>query len=242
MSDWEDAEHDMFFPSVERQWPSALSSFQTATGESSAILTKDCVFCYFTKPLSEVVESDCASNHAICHECIRMHCAYCIEALRNMPLFRCLNSAHSIQLDSKKEEILGKELMKEWEECREAIHNPDQLYCSTSNCWKPLALSDDEPDSTTNCWKCGLDTCISCKKPAHPGKACGADDDEEQATIEMAKEQGWMRCFRCRALVERSDGCNHIEYSCGVMFCILCGKSQEHCGCRTDDDEFALGI
>ncbi|RAL66785.1 hypothetical protein DID88_007568 [Monilinia fructigena] len=39
----------------------------------------------------------------------------------------------------------------------------------------------------------------------------------------MAKSAGWRRCYKCRTLVELSQGCSHITCRCKAQFCYICG-------------------
>ena len=59
-------------------------------------------------------------------------------------------------------------------------------------------------------------------------------DREGQRKSEQWIEATTMRCTGCRAPVERSLGCNHIECTrCGHHFCFACGDvwASEHYGC-----------
>ncbi|KAJ2970974.1 hypothetical protein NUW58_g9543 [Xylaria curta] len=47
----------------------------------------------------------------------------------------------------------------------------------------------------------------------------------------MAKEPGWARCFNCQAMVELTEGFNHINCPCGAQFCIICGSKRQICDC-----------
>eukprot|EP00741_Cyanophora_paradoxa_P017154 tig00020960_g16566.t1 len=45
----------------------------------------------------------------------------------------------------------------------------------------------------------------------------------ERALLELERRGAMRRCRRCRAMVERSSGCNHMTCRCGYQFCYLCG-------------------
>jgi hypothetical protein len=51
-----------------------------------------------------------------------------------------------------------------------------------------------------------------------------ARDPEDLAVLRLSDERGWRRCPECKAMVELSDGCNHISCVCGAHFCYDCGK------------------
>ena len=194
--------------------------------------TKECAYCCEVIPVGEIIETNCSNKHGICHDCIRTLHRSWIDNL-TVQHVRCCNEKVMIPPEEL-HDILGSDLSQDWFEHFTATANPEQVYCSNSECLWPLSSSAkyQNANGTTKCRKCCCDTCTLCKKPAHRGRACGNDDDEEERmTIEMANERGWKRCFRCRNFCERKDGCMHLRCTCGAMFHYLCGKSIYHCKC-----------
>jgi len=47
---------------------------------------------------------------------------------------------------------------------------------------------------------------------------------EDQLAIELAKAKQWRRCPGCHAIVELTQGCNHIKCLCKKEFCFKCGS------------------
>lgn len=41
--------------------------------------------------------------------------------------------------------------------------------------------------------------------------------------LKMGEKSGWRRCYKCRNLVELSQGCSHITCRCKAQFCYICG-------------------
>jgi hypothetical protein len=39
----------------------------------------------------------------------------------------------------------------------------------------------------------------------------------------MGEKSGWRRCYKCRTLVELTQGCSHITCRCKAQFCYICG-------------------
>ncbi len=39
----------------------------------------------------------------------------------------------------------------------------------------------------------------------------------------LSEAKRWKRCPSCRAMIERTWGCNHIRCRCGIHFCYDCG-------------------
>lgn len=84
----------------------------------------------------------------------------------------------------------------------------DRTYCSNVRCGKfilPTKITGDRAE----CPVCFTETCAACKAAFHEGDDCPADP-ALQATISLAQEQGWQRCYACRAMVELDYGCNHM--------------------------------
>lgn len=96
----------------------------------------------------------------------------------------------------------------------DAFHNAeleysstDRVYCADSGCGRFIHVKDGV-DDRASCGKCGNETCVHCKREAHDGD-CLADETLQQF-LEFAAEQNWQRCFGCKRVVERPEGCNHM--------------------------------
>jgi hypothetical protein len=62
-----------------------------------------------------------------------------------------------------------------------------------------------------------------CRRVAHrPGQDC-PDDWELDEVLRLGDRSGWRRCFKCRTLVELSQGCTHMTCRCKAQFCYICG-------------------
>lgn len=84
----------------------------------------------------------------------------------------------------------------------------DRTYCSNVGC----AIFIDPTNimgSKANCPLCSTETCTACKATFHANTDCPADP-ALQATLAVANEQGWQRCYSCRTMVELDHGCNHM--------------------------------
>lgn len=83
-------------------------------------------------------------------------------------------------------------------------HNP--VYCY--GC-KQYIDESQRKNSLASCPSCpSMRTCVECKKAAHAGEC--SEDPNEKKLQERAREEGWKICPRCRTIVEKADGCNHI--------------------------------
>lgn len=62
-----------------------------------------------------------------------------------------------------------------------------------------------------------------CKREAHGvGKDCPEDWELEQV-LKIGEKSGWRRCYKCRTLVELTQGCTHVTCRCKAQFCYVCG-------------------
>jgi len=84
---------------------------------------------------------------------------------------------------------------------------------------------------TDCCWRCTEKICILCGQTSHgEGNEGKCESMHESKIIAMAKEnKKWTRCTKCRYVLERIDGCDHMTCKCGAQFCFKCG-SMPHCG------------
>lgn len=92
----------------------------------------------------------------------------------------------------------------------------ERRYCPAMKCGKWIPLEKLEGQSTAQlCPYCGTAICPGCKDKAHaPGK-CSFDPGLTEF-LELARTQGWQRCFHCGAMVELNEGCPRITCRCGA--------------------------
>jgi hypothetical protein len=70
--------------------------------------------------------------------------------------------------------------------------------------------------------------------------ACPNDADT-QALLQAARIAGWARCYRCRMMVELTQGCYHMTCRCRAEFCYLCAAHWKTCPCpQWDEDRLLL--
>lgn len=85
------------------------------------------------------------------------------------------------------------------------INDSSRTYCSRATCSKYIPPTSVRMNVGI-CSSCNTRTCVLCKKQAHSGEC----PDGTEEVLELARERGWQRCFRCRSVVELTVGCNHI--------------------------------
>ena len=88
-------------------------------------------------------------------------------------------------------------------------------------------INTQDASNTSRCWRCSEEICIRCGASAHHDSNCA---DAHEATLDgVATSEGWVRCTKCRLLIERVNGCDHMTCRCGAEFCFQCG-TMPHCG------------
>jgi hypothetical protein len=101
-----------------------------------------------------------------------------------------------------------------------------RIFCPNTSCGEfipPRNKIDPKHPFDAVCRKCRTRVCIMCKRDAHPiGQDCPADW-ELDAVLKMGEKSGWRRCYKCRTLVELTQGCTHMTCRCKAQFCYICG-------------------
>ncbi|KAI4861083.1 hypothetical protein F4820DRAFT_82213 [Hypoxylon rubiginosum] len=101
------------------------------------------------------------------------------------------------------------------------LRTPNPLYCSNRACGVFLPPTQYQGPDIAACRACRSTTCRMCRNPTHAG-ICPQDVGMQQA-VALAAQNGWKPCPRCRNMVERIYGCNHMTCRCGGEFCYVCG-------------------
>jgi hypothetical protein len=101
-----------------------------------------------------------------------------------------------------------------------------RIFCPNAACGEFIpkrAKIDPKHPFEVVCRKCRTRACSICKGAAHAvGQDCPSDW-ELDAVLQMGENAGWRRCYKCRNLVELTQGCSHITCRCKAQFCYICG-------------------
>ncbi|KAF9788557.1 hypothetical protein BJ322DRAFT_1049631 [Thelephora terrestris] len=127
--------------------------------------------------------------------------------------------------------ILDEDSMSIWHH-RKLLDSLPRQYCPNPKCSVLVMIDEDTEDTRAQCPACFQWVCVSCKAMWHKDITCEqyqtlpADErtPEDQLAIELAKAQQWRRCPGCHAIVELTQGCNHITCICKKEFCFKCGS------------------
>jgi hypothetical protein len=97
-------------------------------------------------------------------------------------------------------------------------------YCTTADCKQVYRRGM----GAHTCPSCFANICTACSKEAHEGMTCEEREvldnpaEQERRNDEWALSAGAKRCPTCRILVQKTEGCNHMECPCGTHFCWIC--------------------
>lgn len=129
--------------------------------------------------------------------------------------------------------MLTTDILSRYKEVEAEFSANRPLYCSRKTCSEFIPDECDlGEDEAGECPKCRTVTCKRCRQGLNDhGKwypsdyrECPAEEAELTALYNLGNEKRWKQCPTCMNMVERIDGCNHMDCICGVEFCYLCGK------------------
>jgi hypothetical protein len=151
------------------------------------------------------------------YKIVRLGCKhiYCTECLKRLFLLSVKDEAlfpprccrQEIPLERVAAALLPEE-MESFQAAKIEYSVKDRTYCSNSDCARFIPPSQIVADRAT-CANCDEETCAYCKGEFHDGEC--PEDRAMQATLALAEEEGWRRCHSCRAMVELTYGCNHMQ-------------------------------
>ncbi|XVF74206.1 hypothetical protein PTKIN_Ptkin13bG0091800 [Pterospermum kingtungense] len=209
-------------------------------GESSLSF---CEICVERKETDQMFSTE-TCVHSYCFDCISKHVLARVE--ESIAIITCpgVNCRAVLELDACRP-VLPEVVVHRWEDalCQEFINSSQRFYCPFRDCSAPL-LNDDggELIRESECPFCHRLFCAQCYVPWHSGVECEdfqrLNEDErgreDLMVRELARENKWGRCPRCKYYVERTTGCPHMTCRCNFQFCYGCGEewTNTHGGCQ----------
>jgi ariadne-1 len=179
---------------------------------SANIVRVDCLVCMNDElPVHKTVKLAC--GHRMCHSCLKRQFTLSVQDPAHMPP-RCCTTEHiplkyADRLFDDKFKIL-------WNKKYQEYTTANRLYCPSKGCGQWIKPSRIRMDLTygrryARCGHCSTKVCVLCNEKFHTKRDC-PKDEETNRLVEMAKEQGWQRCYNCKAVVELKEGCNHMTW------------------------------
>ncbi|KAL0956536.1 hypothetical protein HGRIS_002677 [Hohenbuehelia grisea] len=110
-------------------------------------------------------------------------------------------------------------------------HAAEFVNCKTPDCIHIFRRSlPPSPTTTLQCPSCFSTVCSSCAEDAHDGITCETYRINRDPAEQERLNEEWMRasrgrvkrCPSCNVLIEKLEGCNHMECRCGKHLCWSC--------------------
>lgn len=149
----------------------------------------------------------------MCNTCLKRNFKLSITDPQQMPP-KCCTSDH-IPLHHV-DKLFDRSFKKLWNRKFAEYSTRNRVYCPARRCgeWiKPANIFRDRESGRkmARCGSCKTKVCVSCNSKWHFPRRCPRDDDTARF-LEQAKQEGWKRCYKCRAMVELKEGCNHMTW------------------------------
>lgn len=169
-----------------------------------------------------IVVTTLACRHVFCQDCLTRLCVTATKDERLLPA-SCCN--HPIPEDA----IMRVLSPQQWVAYNKAVTEhrcTNRMYCPNQHCSAFVgerAQADRAPRYCEQCGTCFCESC-ACLWDGHgAGVVCSHDRSDEKELQALAKLTGWQQCARCRRVIERDGGCNHMVCYCSYEFCYVCG-------------------
>jgi hypothetical protein len=171
--------------------------------------------------------------HTFCVKCVRAWVECQVES-RKVPMICPAEGCEMHILPSDVQEILSSDMLTQFTQTLIENNGTSELlfdgassmYCSNKRCSALVVIQPEEElteeekqQPRSNCPHCGTALCRACKVPWHTKLSCEEfqalpDNDrqiEDIQLLNMIKKKAWKRCPRCKIIVARSAGCNHMR-------------------------------
>lgn len=161
-------------------------------------------------PPSKAAKLKC--GHFMCGPCLERIFKLSIADPQYMPP-RCCTQEH-IPLKHV-EQLFDRSFKKTWNRKFTEFSTKNRLYCPSRRCgeWiSPRNVRKENGRKVARCGRCGTKVCGHCNAKWHGHDDCPQDEGTARL-LAQAQQEGWKRCYRCKAVVELKEGCNHMTWS-----------------------------
>jgi len=172
-----------------------------------------------------------ACDHRHCRGCMRKVLKKALVDRSLLPL-KCCNLP--IDMNCSRSLLSKQEAYRlAWQ--LDEVEATNKMFCPTCNCFLNLDLVDASEASDYLCM-CGTMICTVCRTAAHRGLTCreyeAAMTGSDDLLFELSRPLGWKQCPRCRSMIEKVSGCDHMTCGqCTHEFCYRClGAWRSHGG------------
>jgi hypothetical protein len=175
------------------------------------ILYSECVACCETLAPEQFITLEC--EHDYCLDCFERMVEVNIRDEEHFPPKCCLQEVpYEIVWLTLKEELCKRYDLKSQEYAVPVIN---RWYCPNTQCglWiPPQSLLKKSKHQT--CPHCQQAICTACRGRTHKEQKDCPHDFGIQDVLDDAKIEGWLRCYKCHAVIELTAGCRRITCRC----------------------------
>jgi hypothetical protein len=176
----------------------------------------ECPVCLTTARLQDFKVFSEICLHAFCKGCLKGHIASQLNLFREISCLEegCPEVAREDSVIYREELSLEQKVKYYRILVHHNVNRQDyQRLCPNEQC-EGYIVTNEHP---VVCVICGTEYCLQCMMPRHEG------DCDEHGVEFLKANMHFQRCEKCRAMVEKKQGCNHMTCRCGHQFCYLCG-------------------
>ena len=161
---------------------------------------------------------DCEHKFSFCESCLHH---YVIYKVKNFEEVTCPRDECDKLLDTSTD--FFKQLLADIQKNYRKVHqfftvanDPNSKLCPREHCEGIIRTIPNEEDAM-RCDSCSQEFCSKCLLARHAGLC----DNKE---LEFFKDNlHYRQCKRCKFVIEKNQGCNHMTCRCGYQFCYVCG-------------------
>ncbi|CDW77391.1 ibr domain containing protein [Stylonychia lemnae] len=186
-----------------------------------------CEICYELIQTPDIIKLHC--NHQYCQICLKEMILYASNQSGEVHKLKCPSSQCSAVLErSVIRNLLDMDEFKRYLrliENHEMTFEKDKKFCPVAECEGVIERKANQ--KKTICQKCQNNVCFDCQSIWHENESC--EKYQEKNCVNWADCKGAQRCPKCKTLIEKNEGCNHMTcYKCQHDFCWVCGLPFNH--------------
>ncbi|RHN65635.1 putative RNA helicase [Medicago truncatula] len=192
-------------------------------------------------------------GHLFCQSCMVEQCESAIKNQGSFPI-RCAHQGcgnHILLVDFRT--LLSNDKLEELFRASlgafVASSSGTYRFCPSPDCPSIYRVADpDTASAPFVCGACYSETCTRCHIEYHPYVSCERyrqfKDDPDSSLRDWCKGKEQVKnCPACGHVIEKVDGCNHIECKCGKHICWVCLEFFTTSGeCYSHMDTIHLGV
>lgn len=193
-------------------------------------MNENCLICYEKLSDNEIKNNFLGCFHGFCDDCLYNYFkekinSNIVDGIK-CPETNCKTIINNNFIEGKiTKDISLLEKYKKQRKLNQLLHDPNVKLCPYPDC-KSYAIKKD--NNLVSCIHNGHQFCFNCLKHWHNAGRCAIKIDNYYKKWKNGKNI--KRCPKCKYLIEKNEGCNHMTCSnCKYEWCWICkGKYNPH--------------